>query len=110
MGCCGQQRALLKNPPTPTRTPAPAAVARRPVLGGPGTPAATWPTTPLAASVSASTKPGGMATLRYLERSPILVEGPATGRHYNFSAGNPVQAVDRRDAAALVRTRFFRLD
>lgn len=49
-------------------------------------------------------------SLRYLERSPILVRGPITGRHYQFSAAQPVQPVDSRDADALVRTRFFRRD
>jgi hypothetical protein len=46
--------------------------------------------------------------LRYLERSSIRVRGPATGREYSFSAADPVQAVDTRDADALLRTRFFR--
>jgi hypothetical protein len=47
--------------------------------------------------------------LRYLERSPILVWGPATGRQYAFSADSPVRPVDKRDAATLSRTRYFRL-
>ncbi len=46
--------------------------------------------------------------LRYLENSPILVPGPVTGRQYEFSGARPVQAVDGRDAVALLRTRFFR--
>lgn len=45
--------------------------------------------------------------LRYLEKSPIRVRGPATGKEYDFSAANPVRAVDRRDAESLLRTRFF---
>ena len=45
--------------------------------------------------------------LRYLEKSPIRVRGPATGRQYEFSAVSPVQAVDARDAESLLRTRFF---
>lgn len=48
--------------------------------------------------------------LRYLERSPILVLGPATGRRYEFSGAKPVQSVDTRDLEALLRTRFFRRD
>ena len=55
--------------------------------------------------------PGAVAArvvnLRYLERSPIRVRGPATGVAYQFSAAQPVQAVDARDAAALLRTRLF---
>ncbi len=47
-------------------------------------------------------------SLRYLENSPISVWGPVTRRRYDFSASRPVQAVDPRDASALLRTRFFR--
>lgn len=46
--------------------------------------------------------------LRYLERSPILVRGPETGRQYRFSATEPLQTVDPRDAPALLRSGFFR--
>jgi hypothetical protein len=46
--------------------------------------------------------------LRYVERSPILVRGPATGQQYQFSGTQPIQSVDPRDAEALLRTRFFR--
>ena len=49
-----------------------------------------------------------LVSLRYTETAPILVNGPATGRTYRFSGSNPVQAVDRRDVAALLRTCFFR--
>ena len=45
--------------------------------------------------------------LRYLERSPIRVQGLATGRPYDFSAANPVRLVDAQDAESLLRTRFF---
>jgi hypothetical protein len=45
--------------------------------------------------------------LRYTETSAILVKGPVTGRQYQFSGSSPVQAVDARDVAALLRTRFF---
>jgi hypothetical protein len=37
------------------------------------------------------------------------VRGTATGRVYQFSAGQPVQAVDPRDAQALLASRNFRL-
>jgi hypothetical protein len=56
------------------------------------------------------TSPAHSVALRYLERSPVLVRGPATGRRYSFSAQTPVLPVDRHDAAALARTRFFRLE
>jgi len=47
-------------------------------------------------------------TLRYTESSPVRVRGPVTGRVYDFSGSRSVQAVDRRDVPALLRTRFFR--
>jgi len=46
--------------------------------------------------------------VRYLESSPIRVQGPVTGRLYEFSSQRPVQPVERGDADALTRTRFFR--
>lgn len=59
--------------------------------------------------IPASTDPIPYAVmLRYLESSPILVRGPATGRQYRFSKDQPVQPTDPRDAEVLVRTRFFR--
>jgi len=36
-----------------------------------------------------------------------LTHGSATGRPYEFSAAQPFQSVDVRDAVALLRTRFF---
>jgi hypothetical protein len=54
--------------------------------------------------------PGGWVQIRYLENSPVLVRGPATGRQYQFSGAAPVQAVEQRDAQALLRTRLFRSD
>jgi hypothetical protein len=46
--------------------------------------------------------------VRYLRTPAIVVQGSATGRRYGFSAGSPVQAVEVRDAAALLRSGFFR--
>ena len=37
----------------------------------------------------------------------MRVRGPVTGRHYDFSASRPIQAVDPSDAVPLLRTRFF---
>ena len=45
--------------------------------------------------------------LRYQLRTHVMVRGPVTGRSYTFSAGQPMQRVDARDAAALLRTRYF---
>jgi hypothetical protein len=46
--------------------------------------------------------------VRYLESSPVRVRGLATGNSYHFSANDPAQEIDARDAASLLNTRFFR--
>jgi hypothetical protein len=64
---------------------------------------------PVAAPPPAPTRAdGGDVRIRYVERSAIRVGGSLTGRVYEFSAAAPTQAVDRRDAAALLASRFFR--
>ena len=110
MGCCGQKRVLLRSPPSPNGSPAPVSTARQPAPARTLMPVIPPPAAPAPARSSGSTAPEEAVTLRYLERSPILVHGPATGRRYNFSAGSPLQTVDKRDAAVLMRTRFFRLN
>jgi hypothetical protein len=96
MPCCGQKREALKSD------------------GRPATRAAT----PLINNVVPSPResqdasgrgvdPAASQRVRYLEKSPVLVRGPATGRPYEFSAARPVQPVDSRDAGPLLRTRFF---
>ncbi len=54
--------------------------------------------------------PGHWVNLRYTEISPIRVYGPATGQRYEFSASNPVQRVDQKDAALLLRLPYFRAE
>ena len=46
--------------------------------------------------------------LFYVEQSPIRVRGPITGYNYHFSGAEPKQLVDSRDAAEMLRTKFFR--
>jgi len=46
--------------------------------------------------------------VRYTESQSVVVRGPVTGRGYAFSAADPVQSVDPRDAGALLQARFFR--
>jgi hypothetical protein len=48
-----------------------------------------------------------VVNLRYRERSRIRVQGPASGRWYEFSDDQAVQPVEPRDAAALLGTGFF---
>jgi hypothetical protein len=46
-------------------------------------------------------------TLRFTQRNPVLVRGTATGLQYRFSATEPEQSVDRRDADTLLRSGLF---
>jgi len=68
---------------------------------------ANWP-----AGHAPGLNPGGnfrpTIDLRYMESAAIQVRGSITGRLYRFSAAQPLQAVDARDAAALLGTRLFR--
>ena len=45
--------------------------------------------------------------LHYFGYSPMNVRGPVTGQLYQFSKLQPVQPVDARDAASILRTRLF---
>jgi hypothetical protein len=102
MGCCGQKRAALRRTPPPAVTRRswnlPTARAQPPMARQQVT-VHTQSAQPLATRSSVA--------LRYTQASPILVRGPASGRQYQFSGSKPVQAVDARDAAALLRTGFF---
>lgn len=102
MGCCGQKRAALRSAPLPTVT--------RPSPNLP-TPTSQAPIARQQVTVhtqSAQSLPtGSSVAVRYTQASPILVRGPVSGRHYQFSGSNPVHAVDGRDVAALLRTGFF---
>jgi hypothetical protein len=48
-----------------------------------------------------------LVTLRYRSRSPVIVRGSSTGKRYHFTGGGSMQAVDRRDAEALLATSLF---
>lgn len=61
-------------------------------------PAGTAQVPPAAASVA----------LRSLYNARHRVQGPVTGRFYEFSGLQSVQPVDSRDAAALLSTQRFR--
>ena len=50
----------------------------------------------------------GAVTLEYLAAQPLRVQGPATGRPYEFSAAERAQAVEAADVASLLATRLFR--
>ncbi|WHZ10722.1 MAG: hypothetical protein OJF60_001161 [Burkholderiaceae bacterium] len=46
--------------------------------------------------------------VRYLGAAPIVVRGAVTGRAYSFAAGRPIQPVDARDVAGLLKKGLFR--
>jgi hypothetical protein len=103
MGCCGRSRSALKE--SALNESVPRAMPPLPrVL--PNDPSAADPSK---AARAPAIRPGAAAvSVRYLERSSVVVHGPMTGRRYTFSAATPVQSVDARDAGAFWRTRFFR--
>jgi hypothetical protein len=95
MGCCGQKRDGLRSALQPSTSHAPA-YGSTPGIDRRGARAAA---TPL---------PGGrVVAVRYVERSRLVVRGPATGRQYEFSAAKPTQIVAAHDADALLRMRYF---
>jgi len=100
--CCGQKRSALRSAPAPAiERPTTSTVQQR-------APSIPRPPTILQQAPVPTRIPQSSVSLRYSESSPIRVRGPVTGRQYDFSGSHPVQAVDSRDATALVRTRFFR--
>jgi hypothetical protein len=46
--------------------------------------------------------------LRYLKQGGIVVRGPVSGRQYSFTAAGSIHLVEAQDAAALLRTSWFR--
>lgn len=91
MGCCGQGRS------------APA----RQMTASPQKAVGIWPQANPAVA-TAVTSPIGTARLQFVRQENILVGGPITGRQYAFSGATPIQQVDVRDAASLLRTSWFR--
>jgi hypothetical protein len=104
MPCCGQKRTALKTSTSPSassyvgsqRGPAPNSIpSYNPVRAASGT-------------ATQAIQPGiYTVALQYTENSAIVVEGAVTHRRYEFSAQQPVQIIDARDAATLLQTRFF---
>jgi len=52
--------------------------------------------------------PSRTARLRYLAKSAIVVNGPATNAQYRFSGVQPIQMVAVADVEPLLETGFFR--
>ena len=103
MGCCGQKRS---------QPPGTMAATLRP----------SWPVPTGVQGLDSPAATGGegvsrgmhhpvandhRVVLRYRERVRVLVRGPVTGQHYEFSAVQPTQSVEARDAEVLLLTRHF---
>jgi hypothetical protein len=94
--CCGQKRSALRsNPIQRTAPPVPQTVSSHSM-----DPSRARVILPQSGMQSSS-------GIRYLGSSPLRVRGPVTGRQYEFSGSHPVHSIDPRDAALLLRTRFF---
>ena len=78
MGCCNRRREALASD-QPTHTQRPRAVGTE----------------------------SGRAGIRYLGGAMVTVRGPATGLAYVFSRRQPTRNIDRRDLAALLRSKLF---
>jgi hypothetical protein len=106
MPCCGQKRTALKTSTSPNAS----AYAGSQRGSGPNPVPSYAPvrTAPVAAAAPAMNLPGSYTiALQYTENSAIVVEGAVSHRRYEFSAQQPLQMVDARDAATLLQTRFF---
>jgi len=106
--CCGSRRsawrsASARSRASPPTRPMPQGVADRAGISGAIGPDPVAP----AGDVSAG-PPFATVAVRYMETAAIRVQGPITGRHYDFSGAQPVQAVDFRDAAIFTRSSPFR--
>jgi hypothetical protein len=93
MACCGQSGARYRGWTATRRS------FSSPLPGQPQ---------PATTPVSFTTSTAVTAPLRYVKQGGVAVRGPVTGRRYAFSVATPVQEVDSRDLAALLRTSLFR--
>ena len=101
--CCGSRRAAWRS------AAASAGPSRKAANSGAAHGAADPAASPVAvAGEWAAEAPRGTGvTLRYAGTAVFRVRGPVTGQAYEFSAAQPVQAVDFRDAAVLARSARF---
>jgi hypothetical protein len=97
--CCGSKRSAWRSASSSRVTPVPSSPVTYGASGG-----SRIAQTPAVSAHSSF----GAVMLEYVEVAPIRVWGPATGRPYDFSGDQPVQAMDARDAASLARSGLFR--
>jgi hypothetical protein len=99
MSCCGQKRErVAAETGRPTNFTVHHAVKSR-----------IMPVRPTLATGAVSPPPDRnlAVTLRYRSRSALIVLGSTTGKRYQFTGQGSMQAVDRRDAEALVASGLF---
>ena len=97
MGCCGQKRDKAST----LRTGSQAGIEASRHWSAPSA-------SPAAGYSADRHGAGSTERIQYVEAVPVVVQGAASGRQYVFSSADSVQLVDRRDAEALLRTRYFR--
>lgn len=90
--CCGSRRAAWRS------------ASASPVRQAAGPPTSTPQAAPAGPWAA-----GGFPTVdvRYGESGEVELRGPVTGRAYRFSGVEPLQSVDARDAAILLRGAAF---
>jgi hypothetical protein len=105
MPCCGQKRTALKTSTSPSASAHVGSYHRPAPNSAPSyTPVRT---APISAAPAMSLPGSYTVALQYTENSAIVVEGAVSHRRYEFSAQQPLQMVDARDAGTLLQTRFF---
>jgi hypothetical protein len=101
--CCGSRRSAWRAASLAASRAGPAVPQ-----AAPAAPAAVGPGEGAAAARGPAAAAFPAVEIAYTEAAPVRVRGPVTGRAYSFSRAEPVQPVDARDAAVLIRNRAFR--
>ena len=96
MPCCGQKRNALKT----NTSPSPVSPVNHYL------PAARLPA-PAQSAAPARATYAYAVMVEYTQNTPIVVEGVASRRRYEFSTARRLQLVDAGDAEAMLRTQFF---
>lgn len=117
--CCGQKRLAMKgssNSARPLGAPSRSgvqSVSANPLsqLSGQRGPQTTFSSLPgqiaRAPIVLAVSSFRPRMNIRYLGSSPIRLKGSVSGRYYQFSVARPLQPLDSRDAASLLKSHLF---
>lgn len=104
--CCGHRRSEWRSSQAPNRSIqrlAPTGLWKKDAVHP-----VTATATPDSLPGNPQTTTGSSIRIRSVEASPVRVRGLVTGFSYEFTASQPVQSVDARDAASLLNTRYFK--